>query len=234
MLPALTISEPLASVNMLGVIVTCIFLLIAGQYHLLFAILAAFVIIYILSIVIWRDMCGWLLLLALGVCSIFSSVVMPIFLLLLSFNSYQLYHYYGKPWRRVHYPLMRVYASAVGSALGHAEAHSKKFDPNFVLGVVALTIHPDFDEKQLEHYLDLVRAGCHCFDDELALTDYITKEGKFSHEEVRTITGNLREWLQTEELRTMVQMIIAGVIESRYSKRDRIEYIYALLTGVAK
>ncbi len=236
MLPAFskTISEPLGVVNTLTALLIGVFLLISGEYQMLFTVLTIVLSLYALSIVLWRSMNGWFLLMAMGVCCFYSHTVIPMFMFMLFSNAFLLYYYYGRPWRRVHYPMMRVYASALGSALGFAQARSKKFDPDFALGVVALHVNPKLQEEQLARYLSMIKARCQHFNDETTFTDYLANEVSLPGNAIACIIDNLRDVLRKQELLTLAQMIIADVIENRYGEKDRNEYIYALITGAAK
>lgn len=71
-------------------------------------------------------MFGWIFLFGFILLVIFHNLwwLVAVFLVMVLKIS-GLYFYYGRPWRRIHYPYMRVYAGMAGSEAGLA-AHEKE------------------------------------------------------------------------------------------------------------
>lgn len=142
------------------------------------------------------------------------------------------YFYFGRPWRKVHFPMMRVYAAASGLEAGQAEREGREFNLNAALFNFLKMTNPTIS---VSHEELIVREfeRCHAFYDEPRIEQYLVEKKELNRTQVTTILEKIKESMRTSDKALMVRMVIASVIEEQFSPQDRGEYMFEVFNGKA-
>jgi len=178
-------------------------------------------------------MIGWILLATFAVLSyayswwfIFGVVVLGLWKL----NRW--YYYSSRPWRKVHFPMMRAYAAASGLEAGQAEREGREFNLNAALLNLLKMVNPTISVSHEELILREFER-CHAFYDELLIQRYLVEKKGLDPTQVAPVPGKVKESMRTSDKGLMVRMVIASVIEEQFSPQDRGEYMFQVVSGKA-
>ena len=144
-------------------------------------------------------------------------------------------------WRKLHYPLMCRYAAAVGFAKGRIENWENKFNINLIHQCLLQSVFPNVESKQIE---SLIKNILSQEMERLNSTEYIRNILIRKNSKIRnTDLDNL----VSEKIRLAVhppdeyhsnyiktRLIIAFLIEKKYGKEEKLDYMYAVLTNEAR
>lgn len=143
------------------------------------------------------------------------------------------YIYSSRPWRKVHFPMMRAYALAAGLESGRAQAGGRDFNIRCALRELLLAVNP---EVGITHTELIAREfeRCRDFYDEGLIKDYLIERKRANLTKVAPLLDAFRDRMNTSNHGLMVRLVIAAVVEEQFSKRDRGEYLFEVLTGRAE
>jgi len=151
---------------------------------------------------------------------------------------YKIYHwwfYRSRPWRRIHYPVMRTYAAILGAAKGEEESEGKQFNLYEALSELVSAHVPNMSHEDIRKFLDREFERCRTFADIDLVESHMRKEmPHLDNKLIRETLEKYRPYLNPNDRFTMAKMVIAGLIERGYSEKDRGEYMYEVLTNNAK
>ncbi len=145
------------------------------------------------------------------------------------------YYYEGRPWRRIHYPMMRVYAHTAGLETGMANRDGREFDIRNALRALLKSEKSEWSDEHINSIIEREFINCELFRDGDLIRAYIKKKNKdISDEKLNAMMTTAKAQFTTNDKGLMVRLIVAAVIEEQYSQADRGEYLYEVLAGSAK
>lgn len=176
-------------------------------------------------------MIGWILLVTFAVLSYTYSwwfIFGVAFLALWKLNRW--YYYSSRPWRKVHFPMMRAYAAASGLEAGQAEREGREFNLNAALINLLRMVNPKVSVSH-EELIQREFERCHAFYDELLIQQYLVGKKGMDTSQVTSVLGKIKESMSASDKGLMVRMVIASVIEEQFSPQDRGEYLFQVFSG---
>jgi hypothetical protein len=178
-------------------------------------------------------MIGWILLAAFVVLSYTYSlwfIFGAISLVLWKLNRW--YYYSSRPWRKVHFPMMRAYAAASGIETGQAEREGRDFNIIATLVNLLEIVNP---EVSISHE-ELIRREllrCQVFYDEPLIRSYLVEKRGWAETPISTVLEKMKEKMHLSDKGLLVRMVIASIIEEQFSPQDRGEYLFEVFSGRA-
>jgi len=150
-------------------------------------------------------------------------------------KAFQWHYYRGRPWRRIHYPAMRAYASAAGSETADANNNDREFDiKNALIRLLGL-MKPEWEQAQVEQFIDREIERATTYSDETLIRDAFRRSNsKANEDDLNQLMESLKQSLNVNDNGWLVRAVIAGLIENEYSTEDRGEYLMECVTGRAK
>lgn len=142
------------------------------------------------------------------------------------------YYYSSRPWRKVHFPMMRAYAAASGLERGQAEREGREFNLNTALLNLLKMVNP----KVSIGHGELIRREferCESFYDEPLIQQYLVEKKGADKTQIRPLMEKIKNSMHTSDKGLMVRMVIASVIEEQFSPIDRGEYLVEVFSGRA-
>lgn len=178
-------------------------------------------------------MIGWVILAAFAVLSynyswwfIFGVVITALWKL-------SHWHYYSsRPWKKVHFPMMRAYAAAAGIESGMAEREGREFDINAALLNLLKMVNPEVSIAH-EALIEREFVRCQNFYDESLIKEYLVKSKGIDQSNAQLILGKIKDSMKASDNGLMVRMVIASIIEEQFSPQDRGEYMFQVISGKA-
>jgi len=147
----------------------------------------------------------------------------------------QFWFYKSRPWRRIHYPAMRLYSSIAGYEAGEAENENRMFNFKNALSNFIRALRPDWESDNIESFIDTEFERSKNFEDRKLIKKHIlTKKRKISESQIDNNFDEFLSKIDPLDRAWMVRMIIAGIIEDQYGQDDRGEYLYEVIVGNAK
>ncbi len=147
----------------------------------------------------------------------------------------QFWFYKSRPWRRIHYPAMRLYSNVSGHEAGKAESENRKFDFKNALSNFTRALRPDWESDNIESFIDREIERSKKFEDRKLIKKHVlTKKKNTSESQIDNALDEFSSIIDPLDRTWMVRMIIAGIIEDQYGQDDRGEYLYEVMVGKAK
>jgi len=143
------------------------------------------------------------------------------------------YRYSGRPWRRIHYPMMLAYASAAGLEQGEAQKQGREFNLHNALRNLIRIPLPHWDDTLIDRFIARELERIEIFSDRDLLIGYVKKKKGYSDIKLEAFALLAQRHFVAPDNGLIVRMIIAGLIEGKYGESARGEYIFAVLTGRA-
>ncbi len=179
----------------------------------------------------------WLMVLLFAYLSFYVSAWFLVgFCFFCSLKTFGWYRYNGRPWRKVHYKAMLLYSMAAGREAANCKAVGREFNlRNTLIEFVKLAKENGFLLSQdATKVVDLEFNRVRKFYDRALIKEHIIskiKNKSISNDVAEKFLDAIKSGLSTEDKSLMVRMIIASMIESRYSAADRSEYVYEMFSG---
>jgi len=140
----------------------------------------------------------------------------------------------SRPWRRVHFPMMRVHAAVSGTEHVQAEQDKREWDIRNVLVTMVATAHPDWTLPNITFFIAQELAKMQNFYDRPLIREHIIKKNKQADETtVDQFLDGIQSKLNMADNGLLTRTVIAGLIEEKYGKDQKGEYLYAMFTGKA-
>jgi hypothetical protein len=146
------------------------------------------------------------------------------------------YFHNGRPWRKVHYPLMRTYAAACGQEQALANQEGRSFEVLKAVDTLLQDLKPEWDSDQRRQFVDEQLHRCESFSDErLVIQEFRRRNRELGDSDEKRVRELCLKILSPPlENITIAQFIAAALIEERYGIQDRGEYLFEVFSGVAK
>lgn len=180
-------------------------------------------------------MISWVLIIILILLSIFISFWFWIpFTVLGIWKAGQIYFYKGRPWRRIHYPLMRLYSRTAGMETGLSEKENREFDIDRALFNLIQNIKPSWSNEKIHQYLTDCKVRCDELSDKKLIFDYLQKKNPSApKDKINHLLEKNRGFFNSSDNGVLVRMAIAGIIEEKYGIEHRTEYLVEVMSGRA-
>lgn len=146
------------------------------------------------------------------------------------------YYYRSRPWRIVHFQMMRAYAKACGIEASDSQQNSRDFIFKNAVVLMLDLINPVKLNLSHEQIFDLEQHRLSTQHDIELISDYLKVKGHSQRDIESTINEISKDILSADVIHTkelIVRMVIASVIEAQFSKMDRGEYMYNVFIGKA-
>lgn len=178
-------------------------------------------------------MIGWILFVVFAVLSYSYSWWFVIVLAVLGLWKLNRWFYYSsRPWRKVHFPMMRAYAEASGLEAGQAEREGREFNLDKALFNLLKMVNPrvSISHKEL---VQREFERCESFYDGPLIQKYLVEKKEVDKTHVGPVLDQIKNSMNTSDKGLMVRMVIASVIEEQFSPLDRGEYLFQVFSGRA-
>ena len=143
--------------------------------------------------------------------------------------------YRSRPWRRVHFPAMRLYAGELGFATGRDERDDTMTPYQEILGSLVKTFFPEMPAPDIAAFIEREYDRCRTFADKRLIADYLKKKNpKLDEADLDQSLESFRPHMNPNDRFAISRLIVAGIIEGLYSKEERAEYMFEVLNGRAK
>lgn len=177
----------------------------------------------------------WVLLLVLAFLSYKVSHWFIIGLLVVFFWKFYIWRLHNsRPWRKVHFKMMVNYSRAMGLETIAAENEGREFNTINCLRFFLNDVNPKLNisypaliEREIERFKN--------FYDEPLIRNYLETK-KYSKTVIDDFLIEMKDNFKNIELDDwiMIRMVIACLIEEKYSSIDRGEYMYEVFTNSNK
>lgn len=158
----------------------------------------------------------------------------PAAILIGIWKAFQWHFYKGRPWKRIHFPMMRNYAAVLGFESAEAKENSRDLDYNRAVKNLVLTALPGISDEMAFTFVENERRRCADFEDKILLLEFLkSKHADKPREILEQYITEAKEKFDPSSPWLMVRMVIAGLIELQFGPQHRAEYLYAVLTGKA-
>lgn len=143
--------------------------------------------------------------------------------------------YKGRPWRKIHYSMMRTYAASAGQENGLAERDGRSFDVKRALRKMLEASVGEWPSEKIDACLNAVERSVGDFgeDREILAREIKSRHPKVSDDAVIQVLQRAEEQWRPDNVRLWVELTISEVIRDLYGADQRAEYLYSLLTGEA-
>ena len=147
---------------------------------------------------------------------------------------YQWFLHRSRPWRRMHFPMMRVHAAAAAEEQVDAVHEKREWDIKNVLASMVATARPEWPPPRIEIFITQELAKIEAFHDRPLVKQYILKKNPHTDEsKVDEYLDDIYSILPMTHNGLLTRAIIAGLVEEEYGKEHKGEYLYALFTNKA-
>lgn len=141
----------------------------------------------------------------------------------------------SRPWRRIHYPAMRLYSRSAGYGFGQSIGENREFDFKNALINFLSSVKPEWSSDMIESFINREIERSQNYEDwKLIKTHVLSKKKKTSEQQIDKALDEFKSKIDPLDRAWLVRMIIAGIIEHQYSQKDRGEYLYEVMVGNAK
>ncbi len=157
--------------------------------------------------------------------------------LLSAFKANKWWYYKSRPWRRIHFPVMRYYAAASGTESVEAQNDGREFNIRNALINLHNSLQPELGnvDADADNFVDVVIEKCKNYSDEKLIRDTFKKRNtELSGNEFNELMSTLNESIIRTNNSWHVCIFIAEIIEQQYGVNDRGEYIVSCIEGDAK
>lgn len=162
------------------------------------------------------------------------------------------YFLHGQPWRKVHFPFMRAYATAVGSVCAGTSEHAIRYRRSLQDETVtehqrqqvAATIAKSALELVVEEMIHTSKAQANAYvehelsrsfdtDNELLRREILKQNPKATPDSLRSDLDRLRDLFMSGNVDIMIRRVIAGLIEEQFGPEARGKYLLEVALGNA-
>ena len=168
-------------------------------------------------------------------------ILLVILLFLVLFHLfYSLYYRFSARWRRLHFPLMIMYARFAGHQTALIENTGykiidKKFDPKISLSHLLRAIFIELSEREADEVIKNAENRLVNFSDRNEIKDFLKSKKNMTDEKIEKLLDIIAQLFNKKEEYNafLVRYVIGEIIESRYDEAERIKYIFHIAIGQA-
>lgn len=147
------------------------------------------------------------------------------------------FHYKNKPWKRVHYRMMRAQAGALGIEANSSKQEEREFSMQNALVLMLDMIDPvklSLSNENTVYQAAMYFESGH----DLELVRKLYLPNKYSPSQADEISNSIAEHLagasEADEKFFVSCTTIAAIVEAQFSLQDRAEYMFNVFTGRAR
>lgn len=178
---------------------------------------------------------GWLLLIASAVLVVVHTPWWCLALVpLILWKAWRWTMYKSRPWRRVHFHVMRLYARAAGIERRRSETEGEEFDTERALTTLLATVRPDWNASKIRDFLARELSRCSSFADRSLIRRHIKRVNQVADDaQVDELLDKCAAVFHIGNRGIVVRLAIAGLVEEEYGEGARGEYLFEVLSGKA-
>jgi hypothetical protein len=144
------------------------------------------------------------------------------------------HYYHSRPWRKLHFPLMRLYARCAGIESGLSQATGRDFDVKHALFTTLKQAQPTWSDERITEFVTRQAVRCEQFEDaRLIVAELKRRNANLDDTRLRELIAKARSQFTLSDPGVFVRFIVAGIIEQQYGESQRGEYLVELLRGRA-
>lgn len=146
-----------------------------------------------------------------------------------------LYMRLSAKWRRVHFPLMIRYARAMVYVQVQGQYEHLAIDKKIDLALLSLlqSVFPNISSEHLQsHYGDLLDELPKFMDHEMMSMVLERKLPEAPTKDIEKMARHLAEKIKNEKFRK-IWLVVSDLIEKKYGKEEKLEYVSAIIKGNA-
>jgi hypothetical protein len=177
------------------------------------------------------EMFSWLLFLGFTLVAVFVNAWWAIgSFILIVWKAHCWFRYNSRPWRRIHFPMMMLFASAIGRENARAAMENREYLVENALSDLIKSVYPQWTLPQIEGFIIAEFTKHENFTDADLIRQYILlKNPKVTQEGIEKVIDFMRQHYNNFDNALKVRMIIAGVIEDKYGPDQRGEYMFEII-----
>lgn len=140
----------------------------------------------------------------------------------------------SRPWRKIHFPMMQVHASAAAFEVIDSEREEREWDIRNVLIRMVVNAHPDWDMARVIWFISKEIAKIQSFQDWPLMRNHIlSKEPQMDEVEVDKFLEEAKSGIDIADNGLLTRAVIAGLVEEKCGVAQKGEYLFAMITGKA-
>ncbi|MBU4274959.1 hypothetical protein KKE19_04075 [Patescibacteria group bacterium] len=136
-------------------------------------------------------------------------------------------------WRRIHYPLMVRYASALGFAQGQDESITIDEKMDFALLFLLQSVYPTISPDILKSYYSSLLEEFPLFMGYEMLCIVLKKKlSSASTEDIEKLAKHFTDKVKNEKFKK-VWLVMSNLIKIKYGEEEKFEYLFSIINGKA-
>ncbi|SOB75533.1 hypothetical protein SAMN04488490_1140 [Marinobacter sp. LV10R510-11A] len=167
---------------------------------------------------------------------IYSSWFFIASLCILFYKLHKWYYYQSKPWRIVHFPMMRSYAQACGIVQNEADQNNKDFQFKKAVILMLDLLNPVKLDLSHEQIVEQECMRLSSFYDKRLIRNHL-KKSNIEEDKIDSILHSIKNRIDTADNNYInyltVRMVIASVLASQFDEDARGEYVFNIFNGRA-
>lgn len=139
----------------------------------------------------------------------------------------------SRPWRKIHYKAMRLYSGALGTEMSISESEKREFDIINTYRLLLASFGYKSSQMIFTNMISRNLPGNVVFSAHQYM-DSVGKNKNLSSDEIdATLESLFYKIQQSSERYLQVRLLISEIIEDKYGRSHRNEYLFFVLTGNA-
>jgi hypothetical protein len=144
------------------------------------------------------------------------------------------YYYHSRPWRKLHYPLMKLYAWCAGVHTGVSQATGRDFDIEQAIFMMLKKARPSWSDETIAEFIEHQALRCEKYEDrELIAAELRRRIANLEDTRLQGFLEKARSQFSPSNPDFFIRFIIAGLIENQYGSPHRAEYLLEVVRGRA-
>jgi hypothetical protein len=156
-------------------------------------------------------------------------------LLAIPTGAFKLIHWYlyrSRPWKRVHWPFLRLHVASIALEEGRAKREGREFDFPAALAQTLMAWKQELPQSAARQRVEAVLARCVAFPERLELKQYMEAHG-YDSGKADDATAWLQKMYSEGEKWFKVSYLVGMLTEERYGKTAMHEYLVAVIRNEA-
>ena len=136
------------------------------------------------------------------------------------------------PWRRIHFPLMNRYFSAIGMENSRSQEEGREADMRKAAILVLKSIYPEKNEVKLNMMLNKLESNICSKENIRKIASFVANDN--TQENIDKIESHIDKFLEQNKGEDfLIVCIIADIVKKIYGKKEQIRYLWASFRGKA-
>lgn len=142
------------------------------------------------------------------------------------------YLYRSRPWKRVHWPFLRLHIASIAHEEGRAKREGRDFDFPGALTQTLMAWKKELPQAAARQRVDACLARCETFPEQQQLKQYMLAHGYTSEKADDVIAWLHKMYLEGEKW-FKVSYMVGALTEEKYGKNALYEYFVAVVRNEA-